>query len=204
MAGRLYQVEFRLGTSKERGRNGSASVTVDVHDGDGIEPVWPYLPTGPILRSAEFRILTESAHIVWERKRLNFVAAGPNSTLHFHTDNATGQFVNLDDVRVSDCPPAECIELTGPDGIVVPCSDVGGAFVPFFVTATNLCGVPQPTVTCDPPSGSRFPIGTTIVHCRATTSDGTNQISFPVSVVCPALPVECTGIVQDATGAAVQ
>ena len=43
--------------------------------------------------------------------------------------------------------------------------------VSFSATATDNCD-PSPTITCSPASGSRFPIGTTIVTCSATDASG--------------------------------
>lgn len=42
---------------------------------------------------------------------------------------------------------------------------------------------PAPTVVCNPPSGSTFPVGTTAVTCTATDSSGNTTIcSFPMNV----------------------
>jgi hypothetical protein len=48
--------------------------------------------------------------------------------------------------------------------------------------ATDNCG-PAPAVVCNPPSGSTFPLGTTVVTCTATDGSGnTATCTFPVSV----------------------
>jgi hypothetical protein len=48
--------------------------------------------------------------------------------------------------------------------------------------ATDNCP-PPPTVVCNPPSGSIFPPGTTVVTCTATDSSGNTAIcTFPVNV----------------------
>ena len=48
--------------------------------------------------------------------------------------------------------------------------------------ATDNCP-PPPTVVCIPPSGSMFPVGTTMVTCTATGSSGnTATCSFPVKL----------------------
>jgi hypothetical protein len=73
---------------------------------------------------------------------------------------------------VVSCPSDTTLECTGPDGVVLE----------FEATATDDCG-PDPEVTCDPPSGSTFPIGETIVTCTAVDSSGnTGGCSFTVSV----------------------
>jgi uncharacterized repeat protein (TIGR01451 family) len=48
--------------------------------------------------------------------------------------------------------------------------------------ATDNCG-PPPTVVCNPPSGSTFPPGTTVITCIATDSSGnTATCTFPVNI----------------------
>ena len=76
-------------------------------------------------------------------------------------------------------PPA----INCPAGIAV-CADPGQnskSNVTFSVTATDNC--PGINVSCDPPSGSNFPLGTTTVHCLATNSVGSSSsCSFIVLV----------------------
>jgi hypothetical protein len=69
-----------------------------------------------------------------------------------------------------------------------------GAIVTYSVTASDNSGNP-PVVSCNPPSGSTFPVGTTTVNC--TASDGTNTAttSFTVTVVfVDTLPPTFTGV----------
>jgi hypothetical protein len=56
-----------------------------------------------------------------------------------------------------------------------------GAMVDYVATATGSGGGPVP-VTCAPPSGSTFAIGTTTVLCSATDATGTSNGSFTVHV----------------------
>ncbi|MCB2203691.1 T9SS type A sorting domain-containing protein [bacterium] len=67
-------------------------------------------------------------------------------------------------------------DLTCPDNIVLD-NDAGlcSAVATFMPTATIGCG----TVTCNPPSGSIFPVGTTTVDCY---TDAGPQCSFTVTV----------------------
>ena len=58
-----------------------------------------------------------------------------------------------------------------PAEVVASCSSPFGATVVFGVNAVDLCD-PLPQVACDPPLGSRFPIGTTTVTCTATDRSG--------------------------------
>jgi hypothetical protein len=69
-------------------------------------------------------------------------------------------------------PPDKTVDANAP----------GGATVPFDVSARDNTGNPVP-VTCDPQSGSLFPVGTTVITCTATTSAGLKtQASFRVTV----------------------
>jgi hypothetical protein len=72
--------------------------------------------------------------------------------------------------------------LTTPGSIDVNATSPAGATVLFAATATDDTD-PSPTVACDPPSGSVFPIGTTTVHCTATDSSGNEaHATFSVHV----------------------
>jgi Carboxypeptidase regulatory-like domain/HYR domain/Ig-like domain CHU_C associated len=65
------------------------------------------------------------------------------------------------------------------------------AVVSFTVNST---GVPAPTVTCTPPSGSIFPVGTTTVSCSATNGVGSGATcSFAVQVKDTQPPVFTNG-----------
>lgn len=68
---------------------------------------------------------------------------------------------------VLDLPGTITAEATGPSGAVVT------------YTATAVGGE---VVTCAPPSGSTFPLGTTSVNCSATNLGGTTTGSFDVIV----------------------
>ncbi|MBI2935799.1 MAG: HYR domain-containing protein [Chloroflexi bacterium] len=83
-------------------------------------------------------------------------------------------------IRVQDTtPPA----LTLPENITTEATGPAGTVVTFEVRATDVVdGSIAPT--CDPPSGSLFPVGATTVTCTAT--DGTGNaatVSFSVTVL---------------------
>jgi hypothetical protein len=94
--------------------------------------------------------------------------------------------------------------LTLPADITEPATSLSGAIVNFTVTATDNVD-PSPTVTCVPPSGSTFPIGTTTVDCTAADSNGNESTgSFTVTVVDVTAPfvVSSTRVDPDPTGLA--
>jgi hypothetical protein len=65
----------------------------------------------------------------------------------------------------------------------------GGAVVTYSATATDLVDGTAP-VTCNPPSGSTFPVGATTVVCTATDKEGlVSTLSSTVTVVDNAAPV---------------
>ena len=71
-------------------------------------------------------------------------------------------------------PPA----ITCPINMTVTATTSTGGVVTYPTpTATN-----GATVTCTPPSGSTFPIGTTTVTCTATNSAGSDSCSFTVTL----------------------
>ena len=89
------------------------------------------------------------------------------------------------------------LALTGvPGTLTVPASSKSGGIVTYTQpTATD--EETPPSVSCNHPSGSTFPIGTTTVTCSATDSDDTPSTvsaSFNVTVTQgPFAPTMCTG-----------
>jgi hypothetical protein len=92
--------------------------------------------------------------------------------------DGTGQ-VNISRHAASDhspdwrCTPPDATPplLALPDTITVEATSASGAVVTFAVSATDDTD-PNPTVSCTPPSGSTFPIGTNTVTCTATDASG--------------------------------
>jgi hypothetical protein len=79
-------------------------------------------------------------------------------------------------------------QIDVPDNIVVDATGPDGAMVEFDVTATDT-NDPNPTIECDPASGTTFPIGTTTVTCTATDASGNDaSASFQVAVVDSSFP----------------
>jgi HYR domain len=80
---------------------------------------------------------------------------------------------------VDTTPP---VILCPADKTVVATS-TNGAIVTFSASASDRCD-PNPVVTCVPPSGSYFPVGTNTVICSAVDASGnTNSCSFSVNVL---------------------
>ena len=83
-------------------------------------------------------------------------------------------------VTVSDTTPPV---VTVPSSFTVTTQSPGGATATYSATATDdVDGALTPT--CNPPSGSTFPVGTTTVTCSATDAHGnTGSASFQITVV---------------------
>jgi len=91
--------------------------------------------------------------------------------------------------------------LTCPSGVSVVQDLSGGAVANYTVTASDNAG--SVNLTCTPPSGSFFAVGTTTVTCVAVdTSGNVSTCSFPVTVTAPASTngVKVTGSGTIATG----
>jgi hypothetical protein len=72
--------------------------------------------------------------------------------------------------------------LTVPGPLTAEATSTAGASVSYTVTATDDSGA-VPTISCDHPSGSTFPLGTTTVTCTATDSaNNSSNGSFTVTV----------------------
>lgn len=95
-----------------------------------------------------------------------------------HNNTGSASFhvtVNLVDNQpptFTSVPNDATVEATGPDG----------APFGYSITASDNAD-PSPSISCDHPSGSTFPLGTTAVHCTATDNSGNSaQASFSVTV----------------------
>lgn len=90
-------------------------------------------------------------------------------------NTANGSFT----ITIQDTtPPA----LTLPGNMTVEADDASGAVVSFSATAMDIVDGSRP-VTCNPASGSTFPLGTTTVDCSVSDSeDNTTSGSFEVTV----------------------
>ena len=82
-------------------------------------------------------------------------------------------------VTVADNTPPV---LNCPVSVNVLCTNASGAVATFTTSATDNCGSVGP-VACAPPSGSNFPLGTTLDNCSASDGRGnTGTCSFNVTV----------------------
>jgi hypothetical protein len=96
---------------------------------------------------------------------------------------AGGEFTSAPDSGDS------CLAKWGTTAPVITCpADIfvqkhgSGAVVDFKVTASDSCD-PSPEIVCVPPSGSTFPLGTTLVTCTATDDEGNfSTCTFQVRV----------------------
>src|SRR5205814_6851861 len=78
------------------------------------------------------------------------------------------------------CPPDMTVAATGPGGAVV-------TYPP--PTVSGGCNTPPSAPACNPPSGSTFPVGTTVVTCKASDFCGQSvTCSFNVTVKPPPPP----------------
>jgi hypothetical protein len=85
-------------------------------------------------------------------------------------------------------PPTDTIPpaLSGPGSLVVQADGTAGAVVTYLVEAFDVGDDAAVAVGCVPPSGERFPVGTTSVSCSAEDSAGNvGQLSFTVTVEAP-------------------
>jgi hypothetical protein len=88
---------------------------------------------------------------------------------------------------VDETPPV----LVCPVSVNAACTNATGAVANFSTTATDNCGATGP-VTCTPPSGSTFPLGTTLDSCSVFDGSGNPaSCSFNVTVALGDNPVCC-------------
>jgi HYR domain len=96
-----------------------------------------------------------------------------------HGNTGVGTFVV--NVTFSDTTPPT---LSVPGPLTAEATSAAGAIVAYSVSATDDNSGAPPTVSCDHPSGSTFPLGQTTVTCTASDAAGNTSAaqSFPVTV----------------------
>jgi len=106
-------------------------------------------------------------------------ALGTTTVLCIATDTYGNRVEGTFDVSVTDTTAPEISHLTD---IEAEATSSDGAVVTFSPTATDLVEG-SVEVTCTPASGSRFPVGQTVVQCTASDSRGnTDTGGFVVTV----------------------
>lgn len=125
----------------------------------------------------------------------SFFPTGTNTVTCTTRDTAGNRTVEQFEVIVSGgCGETRCLELTPPEDLTVPCTGPSGATVEFDVTGRNSCTGARVPVSCEPPSGSVFPLGITRVICRVDEEGIEGATSFLVEVTDEVPPViECPG-----------
>lgn len=85
-------------------------------------------------------------------------------------------------LRVQPSPPAAPVAIICPANMTVTATSAAGAVVNYPASLVS-GGCIAPSLICNPPSGSNFPIGTTTVTCTASDTCGsTAQCTFTVTV----------------------
>jgi hypothetical protein len=101
------------------------------------------------------------------------------TTVTCSATNAVGSSTAAFHVSVVDTTPPS---LMVPGGITVNASSSNGAVVNYQTASTDIVSG-DVVVLCSTPSGSIFPVGTTLVDCRATDAqNNTTTASFSVTV----------------------
>jgi hypothetical protein len=150
--------------SQQTSDPGGAVVTYSVSAGDdsGTPPTVSCAPSS----GSTFAVGTTTVNCTAEDTAHNTATASFTVTV---------VFVDTTPPTFSGVPPNSTVEANGPAGSVVNYSTP---------TATDAVEGPIAVVTCNPSSGSTFPLGTTSVTCSAADSNGnTGTASFSVSVV---------------------
>jgi len=116
-----------------------------------------------------------------------FILGGPTAVTCTATDSSNNSSSNSFDVTVVDTTAPTLVGM--PANMTVESNTMGGANVTYIApTATDIVDA-NPFVSCTPPSGSLFLIGSTTVNCSAKDSSGnTRPGSFNVTVVDTTLP----------------
>jgi uncharacterized protein (TIGR03437 family) len=93
------------------------------------------------------------------------------------TTTPSGEFV-FRDLTIRPVPPT----ITCGPNLFFECTSPNGCVVQYQAPVATPAGT---AVTCTPPSGAVFPLGTTAVNCRATNAAGSATCSFNVTLSRP-------------------
>jgi hypothetical protein len=105
------------------------------------------------------------------------------------TDSSGNSFTDGYDVNVIDVTPPEFINIPLPD-IQINTTTAGGVSVSYDIPDAQDSGGGTPTVSCTPPPGTVFQLGSTTVTCTADDGRGnTASASFDVVVLDGAAPI---------------
>lgn len=186
---------------------GNAGVNIDVFLGtnwwDDANPggVVPYLTNDGLATDHDYVSNTLASPLVPEEAFSAFLAEDPNGTWALRIVDT---FPSEDDgflstwqlqLTTATCAPAGCtlgLICPGNQTAVAP---PGALSVPVTYPAPTVTGdCPSPTVTCVPPSGSAFPIGTTTVTCTAQSGSVSATCTLDVTVTAqPAAAIPTLG-----------
>lgn len=129
---------------------------------------------------------------------------GTNSVRCTATDMAGNtRSITFPVIVEGDCyAQAECLVLNCPEDISVVTRSASGQRISYSATAENNCSRLPVEITFDPPSGSLFPPGESLVQVTATTGLFTRKCFFKVTLRDETPPVITppTNIVVDAQG----
>lgn len=123
--------------------------------------------------------------------RVTVVAQDDGGTASGGSDTSAPQTFTI---QVLDNRPPQ---VSCPADIALEATSDAGATVFYTASASDSCGLAD--ITCTPPSGTLFPIGTSAVTCRATDLAGhVGSCTFQVTVTTPNQPPVCETTFPDA------
>lgn len=151
-------------------RTSSLAIT-DGPDGNLWAGLWDFSKVARITPSGQ---VTE---YVVGGARISGITTGPDGNVWFASRDG---WVGHIDVGVTDTTPPT---ITTPSPITVNATGANGATVSYVVTASDDTDQ-SPAIACQPPSGSTFAIGTTLIECVAIDASGNQaSASFEVHVL---------------------
>ncbi len=144
---------------------------IDVYEGttfdDDANPAGqvPYTTNNGMVTEHSYSDFVTATPLTPEEGLGAFISEDPNGTWTLRaTDDTgadTGTLVSWSlDIDTCACTQISLCNLTCPGDITTQATDLNGAVVTFAPTASNCINV-----VCVPPSGSTFPVGTTVVTC---------------------------------------
>ncbi len=125
----------------------------------------PYTTNNGMATDHAYVNLTVATPLTPEEPLGAFIGEDPNGTWTLRATDDTGSdsgtLVSWSlDIDTCACTQVSLCNLTCPGDITTQATDLNGAVVTFAPTASNCINV-----VCVPPSGSTFPVGTTVVTC---------------------------------------
>ncbi len=177
-------------------------VTRGIRDSSNRDSLW-FADATPVTIGQQYHYkfpTMPTEHIFKAGHQIGIVIGGSNTSMASGTGNdnvavtldtrmskvvlpITGGYAAFAGAGATDAETVPPVLGPVPADIATETTDADGTIVSFTLPTATDNEDPNPTVTCTPESGSKFPVGTTTVSCVATDANGNSSAAKTFNVV---------------------